>query len=127
MLAETKVIDASALAALVFGEPEAAKVVACLGNSQLVAPALLSFELASVCLKKLRRHPDQRELILTSYHLATRIEINEASVDFNEVLALAESTALTTYDASYLWLARQLGAEIVTLDQRLAQVASAPP
>ena len=29
-------------------------------------------------------------------------------------------TGLTTYDASYLWLANDLGIELVTLDRRLA-------
>ena len=31
---------------------------------------------------------------------------------------------LSSYDASYLWLARRLGAELVTLDARLAAAAS---
>jgi len=52
-----KVVDASALAALLFGEPEAEKVASRLEKSRLVAPALLGFEIASVCLKKLRRDP----------------------------------------------------------------------
>ena len=38
----------------------------------------------------------------------------------SEVVALA-----TAYDASYLWLARNLGVELVTLDRRL--IAVAPP
>ena len=36
------------------------------------------------------------------------------------VLDLAERTGLTAYDASYLWLARELKAELVTLDRKLA-------
>jgi predicted nucleic acid-binding protein len=32
---------------------------------------------------------------------------------------LAEHNELTAYDASYLWLARRLEAELVTLDQGL--------
>ncbi|HZT90151.1 MAG TPA: type II toxin-antitoxin system VapC family toxin [Stellaceae bacterium] len=35
-------------------------------------------------------------------------------------LDLAEAAGLTAYDASYLWLARALGAELVTLDRKLA-------
>ncbi len=41
-------------------------------------------------------------------------------------LDLATETGLTAYDASYLWLARQLGAELVTLDQQLARAAAKP-
>lgn len=35
------------------------------------------------------------------------------------VLALALETGLTAYDAAYLWLARESGAELVTLDAQL--------
>jgi predicted nucleic acid-binding protein len=43
------------------------------------------------------------------------------------VLELAESTGLTAYDASYLWLARELSAELVTLDGQLAKAAALAP
>jgi predicted nucleic acid-binding protein len=36
------------------------------------------------------------------------------------VLLLAERKRLSAYDAAYLWLAKELGAELVTLDRRLA-------
>jgi predicted nucleic acid-binding protein len=36
-------------------------------------------------------------------------------------LELAAATGLTAYDASYLWLARRLGADLVTLDKQLAK------
>ena len=55
-----RVVDASAFAAILFGEPEAEEVVARLQGSRLAAPALLPYEIASVCLKKIRRHPDTR-------------------------------------------------------------------
>ena len=41
-----------------------------------------------------------------------------------QVLALASATGLTAYDASYLWLARRLGAPLVTLDAQLARAAA---
>ena len=45
------------------------------------------------------------------------------TVDHDGVLALAEATGLTSYDASYLWIARALDAELVTLDRKLAAAA----
>ncbi|MFP4126244.1 MAG: hypothetical protein ACLFU0_06310 [Alphaproteobacteria bacterium] len=41
------------------------------------------------------------------------------------VVAIAAETRLTAYEASYLWLARFLGAELVTLDRRLRAAAHA--
>ena len=118
-----KVLDASAFAALLFGEPEAELVAERLRASRLVAPALLPFEVASVCLKKIRRHPDMRERLLAAHALRASAPVEEVEVSLEDVLALAEKHRLTCYDASYLWLALQLKAELVTLDERLGRTA----
>ncbi len=122
-----KVADASALAALIFGEPEAETVASRLENNTIAAPLILPFEMASVCVKKLRRHPAQRETLIAAYALMDRLAIEYFQVQFHEVINLAELLRLTVYDASYLWLARSLGAELVTLDTTLARAAFRPP
>ncbi len=119
-----KVVDASALAALVFGEPEAEAVAALLEGARLAAPSLLDFELANVCLVKMRRHPEQREALRAAFRLARRLAVEAVAIDHAAALDLANATGLTAYDASYLWLARALGGELVTLDRKLAAAAS---
>ena len=54
------------------------------------------------------------------------IAIETREIDHAGALELAEQFRLTAYDASYLWLARQLNAELVTLDRQLARAAAAP-
>ena len=120
-----KVVDASALAALLFGEPEAEAIASRLDNARLLAPALLAFELANVCLIKARRHPEQRPALIAAFRLRGRLGVEEVTVDHDSALELAASTGLTAYDATYLWLSRQLEAELVTLDQQLAMAATA--
>jgi len=117
---QVRVVDASALVALLFGESEAEMVAERLGDSRLVAPALLGFELANVCLIKSRRHPAQSAALTAAFRLRARLVVEEIAVDHEGVVALAVATGLTAYDASYLWLARRLGAELVTLDKQLA-------
>jgi predicted nucleic acid-binding protein len=119
-----KVVDASALAALLFGEPEAEAVAERIGDARLLAPALLGFELANVCLVKCRRHPEQEPALTQAFRLRTRLGVEEVAVDLQSAIALAAGTRLTAYDASYLWLARQLGVELVTLDRQLARAAA---
>jgi len=114
-----KVVNASALAALLFDEPEAGAVAERLEDGNLVAPALLSFEIASVCLKKLRSSPQQREALLAAFALDARMPIEIIEVDHADTLRLAEAFGLSSYDAAYLWLAQKLAAELVTLDRRL--------
>jgi len=115
-----KVVDASALGALVFNEPDAELTAQRLGGSKLVAPTLLKFEMASICLKKLIRYPEQRELIRKAFRLWPEMQIEEIEIDSFGIVSLAEQTRLTVFDAAYLWLARKLDAELVTLDTQLA-------
>ena len=53
------------------------------------------------------------------------LEIKTVGVDPADTLEVAEQFRLSGYDASYLWLARHLDAELVTLDRRLAEAAVA--
>lgn len=114
-----RVVDASALAALLFGEPEGERVAKALGRGPLFAPTLLRYEVGSVCLKKIRRHPDRRANLLAALDLLGRMEVQEVEVPPVDAAELAERADLTAYDAAYLWLARSIGAELVTLDERL--------
>lgn len=103
---------------MVFGEPKAEEIANALTDAPMVAPALLWFELASICLKKIGAHPEQADHILEAFSLATHLTIEVVEVDDPEVLELARKTGLTTYDASHVWLARYLHGELVTLDAR---------
>lgn len=118
-----RVVDASALGAVLFGEPEADEVAERLRDVLLIAPALLRFEVANICWKKLRRHPEQREELIAAHRFLEQMEIQEVEVRFGKMLDLAEANRMTAYDASYLWLARVLDLELVTLDGRLDELA----
>jgi predicted nucleic acid-binding protein len=120
-----KVVDASAIAALLFGEPEAADVADRRRGRDLAAPALLPCEIASVHLKKLKRHPEQEEALLTGHRLLARMSVAQHDVELAETVELARQAGLSAYDASYLWLSRHLRAELVTLDAKLARASAA--
>ena len=122
---DVKVLDASALLAILFREPERAEVAHRLEGARLVAPTLLWFEIVNACVIKIRRHSAIRESILAAFSLQAQFPVEAAEVDHAGALALAEETGLTGYDASYLWLARRLNAELVTLDASLARAATA--
>jgi predicted nucleic acid-binding protein len=74
---------------------------------------------------KCRRHPDLRDTLLAAFQLRRQLGIAEIAVDHGDVLELALKSGLTAYDASYLLLARKLGAELVTLDEALTRAATA--
>lgn len=116
------VVDCSAMAALLFAEPEAEAASAALSGKSLHAPSLLPYEMASVARKKLRggAAPHAVEAALTQF--ADQC-FHWHSTSLPALLALALRYQLSTYDAAYLWLAAELQSPLVTLDQRLAEAA----
>ena len=113
------VVDTSAIGALVFGEPEAEEIAERLLDVNMIAPPLLWFELANVCVKKMKAHPQLRKKLADAFKFARKLPIEEVEVDYQAVVELAIKTELTAYDASYLWLTRSTGAGLVSLDRML--------
>ncbi len=124
-----KVVDASALGALLFGEPEGKFAAIELAEGHLVAPSLLYLELANIYLKKLRRAPELAGMLEAGFACLGTMAIEIVEIDYKgaaEIRLLAESQKLSAYDASYLWLALAMNAELVTLDRRLAAALPGP-
>lgn len=120
-----KVVDASALAAVLFGEPRADEIALRLRGHSLFATAILPFEIANTCLKKIRQLPAERESLLSAIAKYDDMAIDILDIDRADMLARGEALGLTSYDASYLCLAMRLGAELVTLDKKLDAAAKA--
>jgi len=116
------VVDASALAALVFHEPAGDAIRRRLDGATVYAPSLLRFELANTAWKKIKRQPADASKILTALGMALDDQsgLIWQEVDAADTVLLAHATGTTAYDASYLWLAASLGADLVTLDDQLA-------
>jgi predicted nucleic acid-binding protein len=113
------IVDASAVGAMIFGEPQAQEIAERLSEGPLAAPALVWFELASICLKKIKAHPNLEVKLIQAFRMSGNLEIKIVAVDHNEVVQLAREKGLTAYDANYLWLARELNGTLVTLDELL--------
>jgi predicted nucleic acid-binding protein len=116
------VVDASVLAAVVFGEPEADQWCSRLEGATVFAPGLLQYELQSVARKKCRQDPRRSPEIVAALALALdpRRGVTWIDPDPADVVLVANATGLTTYDACYLCVAATLGADLVTGDRALA-------
>src|SRR5262245_42365476 len=96
-----KVVDASALAALMFGEPGQGELENKLGSAALHAPSLLPYELANIYAKKSRLRPEKAEDYFESFEKFERLDIRLHAMNAMAVGSLAELTRLSAYDASY--------------------------
>jgi predicted nucleic acid-binding protein len=115
------VVDASAVAAILFGEASAEQIVKQVGSRALAAPSLLPYELASVADGKVRRSELSAEAATVALRAYSLLQIALHDPDLLEVFRIAVRGRLTASDAAYLWLARSLSANLVTLDQKLAK------
>lgn len=117
------VVDASAIAAVVFGEAAGASVHKRLRGHQLIAPKLFEYELTNVCLRKCREKPEFRDDFVLGLRNGLQSPVELLQVNHESVFRLAEMHHLSGYDASYLWLSMTTSTALVTLDHKLKQVA----
>ncbi|MBI4318061.1 MAG: type II toxin-antitoxin system VapC family toxin [Chloroflexi bacterium] len=117
------VVDASVIAERVFADSRADEAALIIRSNNLCAPDLLGYELANVLRTKVRRQPDQLDLFITALEKALALPIRLGRVDHVAAARLAVETGLSAYDASYLLMARDLGAQLATFDKRLEQAA----
>lgn len=117
------VVDTSVLAAVTFAEPTAKEWSPRIEGVELYAPTLLRYEMANVARKRCREHPTQIRQILEALDRALDPIFGITLMDPNpmDVVVLSNATGLSPYDASYLWLAGFLGADLVTRDRALAE------
>ncbi len=118
------VVDASAIAAIAFGEAEGPDLATHLAGQTLLVPTLFDYELANIAWKKARRRPVARPLIAAALTAVGRLGLTRVRVPPADAFRVASETGLTAYDASYLWLALVHDAELVTLDAALIRAAA---
>ncbi|MHB8633346.1 MAG: type II toxin-antitoxin system VapC family toxin [Thermoplasmatota archaeon] len=116
------VLDASALAKLIFAEPESGRFTAwyqtqVTKGATFCAPTLLGYEMAQLVAKNFR-HLGPKEF-------GQRVEQPLVGIELEPCHAAVGPyvSALTAYDASYVALAVSRGAPLVTYDKALAGVA----
>jgi predicted nucleic acid-binding protein len=120
------VLDASAAVALAMNEPEGQAVAEQLEGAEVYAPRLLGFELANAAWKKIRQQGEAAGAMISALEriLDPRWGITWMDVDHADTVAISLATGLSVYDASYVWLAGVLGADLVTLDQKLVRATA---
>jgi len=122
------VIDASVAAKWILpGEPweekaNMLKKAIALGRVEAYAPTLLTYELASVLLKAVKKSVLKVLDGIEALKAVSFLGINLVPVlweEVAEVFETASSSSLTIYDAAYLWLSKKLDADLITADEKL--------
>ncbi len=117
------VIDASAMGAILFGEADAASVASAIAGYSLIAPALITTELTSIGLKKIRRDGEDAESVAAALAEFSDFNVRTVATPSARLLPTAVNSKLSAYDASYLLLASDLAAPLLTLDKALGRAS----
>ena len=115
-------VDASAMVAmLVDGGPAGQWAIGQCRDRRLIAPTLLSFEVANVLRRQARagRISIDRATAAHQAVAATRVELWPFSLLAGRIWQLRD--VLTSYHAAYCAVAELAGAPLVTLDMKLAR------
>ena len=94
------------------------------GQVETYAPILLTYELASVLLKAVRKGVLKTVDGIEALKAVGSLGIDLAPVlweEVAEIFEVADSTSLTIYDATYLWLSKKLNVPLVTADEKLCK------
>lgn len=84
------------------------------GSIEIIVPELVKYELGNVLLKGKQLTPDQAYISLaTAYSLPVTF-VTESQQQANETYKLAHNLGLSYYDASFMSLAKQYDATLVT-------------
>ncbi len=117
------VIDTSAIIAVLVGEPERDKIIALTTDHRLIGTGSIPWEIGNAFSAMLKRNRLELAEAKRGLVIFKQIEITFVTVDFSQAQALAKQSNSYAYDACFLDCAMSRNAPLLTLDQKLKNVA----
>jgi predicted nucleic acid-binding protein len=114
------VVDASYILSFLFPDENFIDEI----PGKMFAPQLLDYEIANALRSAVIRKRISQELAIKLLEEYQTFPITKKTVDFSKVLELSIKSQISTYDASYLVLAKDLDLELLTFDTQLKKIAA---
>jgi len=118
------VVDTNIFLAVALNEPCKRKIVKATKNTLVIAPAILPYEIGNALSAIVKRKQVSRSAALKALIVANNIPVRLIEIDIEAALILAFENDLYAYDAYFLQCARTMSSPLLTLDKRLAKVAT---
>lgn len=117
------VVDASVLIAVIANEEEKEKLVAMTNEAELIAPLSVHWEIGDAFSSLLKQKRVTISEALQAIDIYLQIPIRFVEVELTNSLELANEFGIYAYDAYLLRCAEKYRLPLLTLDNRLVQVA----
>jgi predicted nucleic acid-binding protein len=117
------VVDASVLIAVITNEEEKEKLVAMTNEAELIAPLSVHWEVGNAFSSLLKRKRITIDEALQAIEIYLQIPVRFVEVELTDSLELANEFGIYAYDAYLLRCAEKYRLPLLTLDNRLVQVA----
>jgi predicted nucleic acid-binding protein len=116
-------VDASVLIAVITNEEEKEKLVAMTNEAELIAPLSVHWEVGNAFSSLLKRKRITIDEALQAIEIYLQIPVRFVEVELTDSLELANEFGIYAYDAYLLRCAEKYRLPLLTLDNRLVQVA----
>ena len=113
------VIDASAILAVIVGEPERDRIVEMTAGHNMVGPGSIPWEVGNAFSSMLKQHRVGIEEVRQGLTIFQSIAIRYLAVDMQNALSIAHAANLYAYDAYFLDCAERHAAPLLSLDRPL--------
>jgi predicted nucleic acid-binding protein len=117
------VVDASVLIAVITNEEEKEKMVGMTNEAELIAPLSVHWEIGNAFSSLLKRKRITIDEALLAIEIYLQIPVRFVEVELIDSLELANEFGIYAYDAYLLRCAEKYRLPLLTLDNRLVQVA----
>ena len=117
------VADTNTFLAVALDEPEKARLIEATDGNELVAPAVLPYEIANALSSLARRKIITGRQLAAAWDATAAVPVELATVNVRAALLLAGHFGIYAYDAYFLQCAQDTKCPLLTLDRGLKRVA----
>jgi len=118
------VSDTNIFLAVALNEPEKDRIIQLTSGYDAVAPEILPYEIANVLSAMIKRKQISRDEAISAQKTAGLISVRLMSIDIQQALQLAIKFNIYAYDAYFLQCAKSLSCPLISLDNRMKQIAN---
>ena len=117
------ITDTNIFLAVALDEPEKTSIIQSTSEADAIAPEILPYEIGNAITAMIKRKQITHDEALRTFEITSQIPVRLVSVDIKKAIKIALEFNLYAYDAYFLQCAKSLSCSLITLDQRMKQVA----